>query len=135
MFGKTRTVIAAVTAGAMLAVSSLAAAPVAEAKSGAHVMHRGGNWHGHGNWHGGGCWNCGGWGWGGWWGPAVGFGTGLLVRLDADRPALLSAPTTVRATTRPRYRSGVAYCQSRFRSYNVYTRTYTGYDGLQHRCG
>lgn len=29
---------------------------------------------------------------------------------------------------------GVAYCESRFRSYNPATGTYTGYDGLQHPC-
>jgi hypothetical protein len=28
----------------------------------------------------------------------------------------------------------VAYCESRFRSYNPATGTYTGYDGLYHRC-
>lgn len=28
----------------------------------------------------------------------------------------------------------VAWCQGRYRSYNVRTNTYIGYDGLQHRC-
>ena len=28
----------------------------------------------------------------------------------------------------------VAWCQGRYRSYNVRTNTYTGYDGRQHRC-
>jgi hypothetical protein len=28
----------------------------------------------------------------------------------------------------------VAYCMSRFRSYNPATGTYTGFDGLQHPC-
>ena len=28
----------------------------------------------------------------------------------------------------------VAWCQGRYRSYNPRTDTYTGYDGLQHRC-
>jgi hypothetical protein len=30
--------------------------------------------------------------------------------------------------------STVAYCQSRFKSYNVATGTYLGYDGLRHSC-
>lgn len=32
------------------------------------------------------------------------------------------------------YNQAVAYCMQRYRSYNPATRTYTGYDGLQHPC-
>jgi len=40
------------------------------------------------------------------------------------------------ALTQPSYRGSNwhAYCASKYRSYNPRTGTYTGYDGLQHRC-
>ena len=34
-----------------------------------------------------------------------------------------------------RYGRSIAYCHARFRSYNVHTRTYLGYDGRRHHCG
>jgi Ni/Co efflux regulator RcnB len=41
------------------------------------------------------------------------------------------------SANQPRYYAGDnynAYCSSRYRSFNPRTGTYTGYDGLQHRC-
>jgi hypothetical protein len=42
----------------------------------------------------------------------------------------------IASQARSGYRGGdaVAYCESRFRSYNPATGTYLGYDGLRHRC-
>lgn len=61
-------------------------------------------------------------GWG-WWGPAAaaGFATGLLL---APRPYYAA----------PVYDDAIAYCIRRFRSYDIRTRTYLGYDGRRHPC-
>jgi hypothetical protein len=95
-------------------------------------------WNGGGNWHGGGCWNCGG---GAWWGPAIGLGAGLAFGALLAQPYYggYYAPYyggyyAPRYAYAPRYRSSVAYCQAKFRSYDVATRTYVGYDGIRHYC-
>jgi hypothetical protein len=76
-----------------------------------------------------------GWGWRrGWgWGPA--FGAGLLLggALYAPRyyyydPYPYGAYPAVPAG------SAVTYCMRRFRSYDPYSRTYLGFDGLRHPC-
>lgn len=62
-----------------------------------------------------------------WVGPAIGFGAGLIVG------SILVAPPGYAA---PSYRgtSTDAYCHKKYKSYNSRTKTYTGYDGKQHRC-
>lgn len=146
MLRKTRTAIAT-AASVMLVASTLGVAPAAAVGPGAFTgvtqptsvelvkkkMGRGGPKAGHGHggnhWHGnhnhGGCWNCGD-DWDDWWGPAIGFGTGLFVGSVLAQPHYYAPHSS--------YGSGTDYCQARFRSYNAYTRTYTGYDGEQHYC-
>ena len=124
---------------ATIAAGSLVSVPPANAEPGVYgtdvikVGGRGGkggkNWSR--NWNGGGHHNYGHHNYGhydndwnnNWWvGPAIGLGTGFIVGS---------------LVARPRYSASGnhdAYCHSRFRSYNSYTGTYTGYDGLQHYC-
>ena len=106
----------------------------------------GGNWHG-GGWAGGGGWHGGGWygggggwygpgwnggcGWGNCWGPAVG---AAVVGGAIAAAAASSAPYYGDAGPAPAGGDAVAYCQSRFKSYNPATGTYLGYDGLRHPC-
>lgn len=98
-------------------------------------------WHGGGRPGGGGGWHGGHRRHGGFW-PGV--GTGLIIggAIGApygyydnygpgyydddyyDAPAVTVAPGG----------DSVAYCQSRFKSYDVRTGTYLGYDGLRHPC-
>lgn len=115
--------------------------------SGGGTAWHGGGRPGGGGWHGGG--RPGGGGWhgghrhrhGGFW-PGV--GTGLIIGgaigapygyYDSygpgyydddyyDAPAVTVAPGG----------DSVAYCRSRFKSYDVRTGTYLGYDGLRHPC-
>jgi hypothetical protein len=68
-------------------------------------------------------------GWG-WWGP--GFATGLAIGAWAPRPYYYGYPYAYRAY--PAYSGAVAYCMRRFRSYDRYSRTYLGFDGLRHPC-
>jgi hypothetical protein len=66
-------------------------------------------------------------GWNGnyWIGPAIGFGAGVLLGSALAAPRYYYPPA--------RY-YGPAYCAQKYRSYNPYTKTYTGYDGRQHYC-
>ena len=73
----------------------------------------------------------GGWGYGGW-GPWVGLGAGIVVASLLTRPYYGYYPRPYRYQAA--YGNRDAYCHLRFRSYNSHTRTYTGYDGRQHRC-
>lgn len=117
--------------------------------------HRGG-W-GQGGWNQGG-WGHGGWGrpgWGGgWngagWGPRYGYGYGNGWGTGAGVAAGLATGAIVGgalAASQAPYYSGrsayvspgvdagsVAYCQQRFRSYDVSSGTYLGYDGMRHSC-
>lgn len=119
--------------GALALCSALVlAAPQAEAQ----------RWGGRG-WHGGGGYGGGyGGGWGhrhgGWGGGAAagiaGFATGAIIG-----GALASQPNYYGGyAAAPAYGGGggdaVAYCQSRFRSYDPASGTYLGYDGLRHSC-
>ena len=91
-------------------------------------------------WHGG--WHRGfGWGWpgavaAGVVGGAVAAATAPLWApgyYDYD-PGYSYAPGPYVAAAPVGPSNGTAYCESRFRSYNPATGTYTGYDGLQHPC-
>ncbi|MFG1478538.1 BA14K family protein [Xanthobacter sp. V4C-4] len=84
---------------------------------------------GPGRWYPGWGWNRPGWGWGyydnsGAW---IALGVASGVALGAAAAAVASEPVEV-------IDDSVAYCAQRYRSYNVRTGTYTGYDGLQHPC-
>ncbi|MFG1361276.1 BA14K family protein [Xanthobacter pseudotagetidis] len=46
----------------------------------------------------------------------------------------LGAAAAAAANSNSGYGDPVAYCMSRFKSYNPRTGTYTGYDGRQHPC-
>ena len=125
-------VAATIAAGSLVSVSSASAEP---GFYGAEVIQVGGRgWNGHKNWNRNwnGHYNYGHWnnGWNNnWWvGPAIGFGAGVLLGSALTQPRYY-APAV-------RYAPGNrdAYCHQKYRSYNSYTGTYTGYDGRQHRC-
>lgn len=98
----------------------------------------GGNWHG-GNWHGP---RGGRWGWGGWGGaPLLGLGAGLFgfglgTAIARDRYYNYGNYYNYG----PGYGYGyagddhVARCAATYRSYNVRTDSFLGYDGYWHRC-
>ena len=96
----------------------------AQHRHGGHWGHHGGHWRHHHH--------------GGWGAAAGGFAVGALIgsALAApryyyyDEPGYYYAPD-VYAGPDP---STVAYCEQRFRSYDVSTGTYLGYDGIRHPC-
>jgi BA14K-like protein len=71
------------------------------------------------------------------WGYGAAFGTGLIIGAApyyyAPRPYYYSEPFYF---GRPYYppSDAVAYCMQRFRSYDLYSGTYLGYDGFRHPC-
>lgn len=101
----------------------------------------GGRWAGGGggHWHGGGGHRHRG---GGWWGPGLGFGAGYALgsayggypynNYYYDDDSYAYSPGYVESDGVSA--ADVAYCQQRFKSYNVRTGTYLGYDGLRHAC-
>jgi hypothetical protein len=127
------TALAAVTA--MTLISSAApAAPIGDALSLSNaaqsnieqVRARGGGWRGHGG--------------RGWGGAAAGFAAGaILGGIIASQPYYGPGPYYYGPVYGPGpyyYGPGdpVAYCMSRFRSYDPVSGTYMGYDGLRHPC-
>jgi hypothetical protein len=138
MLSKARTTIASVTAVALLATTSMAVVPAAIAASpgvynGAPVIlaeNRKGNWHGgfskrrHGynNY---------------WYGNNYRRGYGYNNNLGLGLFAFGAGAILGSMIAQPQYYYGNnwdAYCASKYRSYKRSTGTYTGYDGLQHRC-
>ena len=95
----------------------------------------GGGWHG-GGWHGGG-WRGGGWRGGGWHGGGWGYYGGGFAA-GAILGGLLAAPYyyggPVYSEYWPSGGDAIGYCIRRFRSYDVRSRTYLGYDGYRHPC-
>jgi hypothetical protein len=73
----------------------------------------------------------------GWWGPGIGFATGLAIGSAFASPYYASpyyyAPRTYYAVP-SRSADEVAYCSRRFKSYDVSSGTYLGYDGERHPC-
>ncbi|HET7716068.1 MAG TPA: BA14K family protein [Bauldia sp.] len=130
-----KSAIGGVAVATMIAAGSVIAAPPANAEPGVYggeVIKVGGwksgkywnrNWN-RGNWNNGN-WNNGNW----WVGPAIGFGAGVLLGSALSQPRYYYAPPPVRY-----YGDRDAYCHAKYRSYNSYTGTYTGYDGRQHYC-
>jgi hypothetical protein len=111
--------IAAAIAGIALVGTSLAAVTPADAQ-----------WRRHHHRH------------GGWWGPGVGFAAGALIGSAlAPRPyygpGYYYGPGPYAYDVEPEVEVGngsIAYCQQRFKSYDVRTGTYLGYDGQRHPC-
>lgn len=128
-----KSTIGAVAVATMIAAGSLVA-PSASAEPGyygAKVYQVDNRWRGgknwNRNWSGNRYYNR---GWNGnyWVGPAIGFGAGVLLG------SALTAPRYAPRYYAPAYGSRDAYCHRKYRSYNSYTGTYTGYDGRQHYC-
>ena len=89
------------------------------------------------------------WGRGRGWGVGAGFATGVIVGSAFASPYYYRpypyyyAPPPPYAYGPPPYAYGpppyaagdpVAYCMQRFRSYDPYSGTYLGFDGLRHPC-
>jgi hypothetical protein len=85
----------------------------------------------------------------GWGGPAVGFVAGAIIGGALARPYGYGYPAygyydepAYGYATAPGYGyaaapvgdDSVAYCQSTYRSYDIASGTYLGYDGLRHPC-
>lgn len=75
-----------------------------------------------------------------WVGPGIGFGTGLLFGSALAAPYYYDEPY-YDYYEEPRVYSyagrspdEIAYCRSRFKSYDVRSGTYLGYDGERHPC-
>ena len=125
MLKSTKTTIAGIATAAMLAASSFAIVPAAQADSGltAGAQVEQIRFEGppnRGNWHGGGHWDN-----GRWIGPAAGFGAGVVIG------SLLAQPRYY-APARPVY--GDSWCAQRYQSYDPASGTYLGYDGYRHPC-
>jgi BA14K-like protein len=131
MLRRMQAVIGSVTLAAVIAATSMTLVPASAAATfqGAQVYQVGGR---HGNWnnnhwnnnyrHGNNNY---------WVGPAIGFGTGLFLGTILAQPRYYAPEPGYYA---PAYGDPDAYCHSKYRSYNSYTRTFTGYDGRQHYC-
>ena len=140
MSTKIKSAVVALAVAAMVAAGSITAVPAAQAEPsfhGAQVHQVGGkNWKK--GWNNNRNWNRGGWngryynnrGWNGnnWVGPAIGLGAGVIIG------SMLAAPRYAPPPARAYYGDRNAYCAQKYRSYNPYTGTYTGYDGRQHYC-
>jgi len=144
MSGRAKSVIGAVAATATVCAAALTPVPAASAAAGYqadllqtvdwHPSNKGkwkkGNWK-HGNWkhHGGYHDND-------WVGPAIGFGAGVLFGSILAQPYYgYPAPRYVApGYGYYGYPTADAYCHAKYRSYNSYTKTFTGYDGKQHYC-
>jgi hypothetical protein len=77
--------------------------------------------------------------WRGWYGPGLGFATGLAIGSAFASPYYASpyyyAPAPRVYYDAPmRSADEIAYCSRRFRSYDVASGTYLGYDGERHHC-
>jgi len=138
MLARPKSVIGAVVATAMLSATSLTAVPASAQPGYQQSMVQTVGWHPkkhgtwkHGDWkhHGGDHHND-------WVGPAIGFGAGVLFGSILAQPYYgYPAPRYVApGYGYYGYPTADAYCHAKYRSYNFYTKTYTGYDGKQHYC-
>lgn len=84
-------------------------------------------WHGHRRWHGG-------------WGVGAGFATGLLLGGALAGPYYYGYPYGYAyPEPEPYYYAppppdAVAWCERHYRSYDLRTGTFLGYDGYRHPC-
>lgn len=143
MFNRTGSVLGGLAVAAMIAAGSVVAAPAAQAGPnyyGAKVYQAGNkNWKSGKNWNYGRHYNHGryynrGWNNNYWVGPAIGFGAGVLLGTALAQPRYYYPPAPRYRYAPAYYGNTDAYCASKYRSYNPYTKTYTGYDGRQHYC-
>jgi hypothetical protein len=131
-----KSTIGGVAVAMMIAAGSLVAPPASADPGyyGAEVYQVGNRWKGgknwNRNWSGNRYYNR---GWNGnyWVGPAIGFGAGVLLGSALTAPRYYAPAPRYYA---PAYGNRDAYCAQKYRSYNPYTGTYTGYDGRQHYC-
>ncbi len=77
----------------------------------------------------------------GWWGPGAGFAAGALIggalaaRPYYDGPGYYYGPGPYAYEAAPQGDDdATAYCLQRFKSYDVRSGTYLGYDGERHPC-
>ena len=71
---------------------------------------------------------------GGWWGPAAGFAAGAIIGgALAPRPYYYDPGYAYVEGPGPED-GDIAYCQSRYKSYDPASGTYLGYDGQRHPC-
>ncbi len=138
MWQKLKAGIGAIAVAATVSAGALTAAPAAQAGqsfNGAQVYQVGGkNWKK--AWNNNRYYNRGwngryynnGWNNNNWVGPAIGLGAGVIIG------SMLAAPRYYAPPRAAYYGDRNAYCARKYRSYNPYTGTYTGYDGRQHYC-
>jgi hypothetical protein len=131
-----KSTIGGVAVAMMIAAGSLVAPPASADPGyyGAEVYQVGNRWKGGKNWNRN--WSSNRYynrGWNGnyWVGPAIGFGAGVLLGSALTAPRYYAPAPRYYA---PAYGNRDAYCAQKYRSYNPYTGTYTGYDGRQHYC-
>lgn len=135
-----KSTIGGVAVATMIAAESVVAPPASAEPGfyGAKVYQVDNRWRGGKNWNRN--WNGGhyhyynGYHYNGWYnnywvGPALGFGAGVLLGSALAAPRYY-APRYYA----PAYGNRNAYCAQKYRSYNPYTGTFTGYDGRQHYC-
>lgn len=133
-----KSTIGGVAVATMIAAGSSVAAPANADPGyyGAEVHQVGNRWKGNKNWNRN--WNSNryyynrGWNNNYWVGPAIGFGAGVLLGSALAAPRYYYPPPA--RYYGPAYGNRDAYCAQKYRSYNPYTKTYTGYDGRQHYC-
>jgi hypothetical protein len=70
----------------------------------------------------------------GWYGPGIGFATGLALGSAFASPYYYAPGPRVYYDVPTRSADEIAYCSRRFRSYDVASGTYLGYDGERHPC-
>lgn len=151
MLTKMKNVLKASLIASVVATSFLALPATAQAQSGVRAdgsfqvadrrgdgwrggndwrRHRGGNWRGHNGYRNG---------------PRYYGNRGYYYRDNnnwggaaaAGIIGLAAGAMIANSANQPRYYAGddyVSYCSNRYRSFNPRTGTFTGYDGLQHRC-
>jgi len=138
MFRKLKAAVGALAVAATVAGGTVITAPAAQAEPGYHgaQVYQAGSknwkksWNNNRNWNRG--WNGPryynnrNWNGNNWVGPAIGLGAGVIIG------SMLAAPRY--APPAAYYGDRNAYCARKYRSYNPYTGTYTGYDGRQHYC-
>lgn len=111
------------TMTAVAAVLAVSGPAFAQRHHGGHWGHHGGHWGHHG----------------GWGGAAIGgFAAGALLGSALAGPRYYHDPGYYYAPDVEVYAgpdpSAVAYCKQRYRSYDVSSGTYLGYDGIRHPC-
>jgi hypothetical protein len=67
-------------------------------------------------------------------GPDVAWAAPQDAARSAVQSAIQSARDDVRRRIFRRRYAAIEYCMRRYRSYDPYSMTYRGYDGLRHRC-